>query len=274
MASVSRGARRLVASRGRDLARCLSSDAPLPASPEAYCQELVQKADYDGYLTSLLLRPREVKPAVYAVRAFNVETATIKEAVRGNLAPGRLRLQWWRDVVASIYKWGGEAKPPQQHPIAAALADAIENRCLSRAYLDRMLDARLGDIEGNEHQSMSDLEAYAEQTASSMLHLTLEAIGLKEDRDAHHAADHVGKAIGICTMLRAVEHHCAHEHSIFPRFFCLQRAATSSLRVLLQLLTDGRLVTFQAQQSAHTKHLCLPLPNCNSHTSSSPSSIT
>lgn len=38
--------------------------------------------------------------AAMAIRAFNVETATIKDVVRGNVVPGRMRMQWWKDSLA------------------------------------------------------------------------------------------------------------------------------------------------------------------------------
>lgn len=40
------------------------------------------------------------RQASLAIRAFNVETAAIKDSVRGNVIPGKMRMQWWKDSLA------------------------------------------------------------------------------------------------------------------------------------------------------------------------------
>lgn len=52
-------------------------------------------------------------------------------------------------------------------------------------------------------------QRYAENTASSLLYLSLEVAGVRAGavpsaRDVGHAAGHVGKAAGICTLLRSL----------------------------------------------------------------------
>lgn len=49
-------------------------------------------------------RSRSNRPAALAIKAFNVETAAIKDAVRGNVIPGRMRMQWWKDSMAGATK--------------------------------------------------------------------------------------------------------------------------------------------------------------------------
>ena len=44
---------------------------------------------------------------------------------------------------------------------------------------------------------------YAENTASSLLYLQLETLNVRNN-EADHAAGHVGKAIGIATLLRGI----------------------------------------------------------------------
>ena len=41
------------------------------ADPMAYCRALVQKYDYDSFLTSYFY-PRQLQPGYFAIRAFNV----------------------------------------------------------------------------------------------------------------------------------------------------------------------------------------------------------
>lgn len=59
---------------------------------------------------------------------------------------------------------------------------------------------------------MRPLRSYAENTASSLLYLLLEIAGIRAGRDVKgvnelgHTASHVGKAVGICTLLRSLGH--------------------------------------------------------------------
>jgi phytoene synthase len=119
--------------------------------------------DYEGYLCTLLLRPREARPHVSALRAFNAETAGIRDAVRGHVAPGALRVQWWRDSVGAMYGDGGLVPP---EAVCQSLAAAVREKRLTRRWLDRILDARLSDLESSGHETMDAMELYAASAGS------------------------------------------------------------------------------------------------------------
>ncbi|CAM9832688.1 unnamed protein product [Discosporangium mesarthrocarpum] len=160
---------------------------------------------------SLLVKPPEGRwSAALAVRAFNIETAAVREAVRGNSSAGKMRMQWWKDAIAEIYE--GRA-PPQ--PIALALAEAVQRHGLTKRWFDRILDARMADLDSPQLQTIKSMETYAENTASSLLYLMLEIAGAR-GAGVDHAAAHVGKASGICTLLRAVPRQRDQEHSVIP----------------------------------------------------------
>lgn len=57
--------------------------------------------DLDNYLCTLLL-PNDAQRGVFALRAFNVELAKIRESVR-DVNLGRMRFQWWRDVLTQVF---------------------------------------------------------------------------------------------------------------------------------------------------------------------------
>ncbi len=74
-------------------------------------------------ILSVLCLPQELRPALFALRAFNVEVATVADVVRSKEAIlGQLRFQWWRDAVRSAF----DNKPPS-HPVALALAHIMNN---------------------------------------------------------------------------------------------------------------------------------------------------
>jgi NADH dehydrogenase [ubiquinone] 1 alpha subcomplex assembly factor 6 len=112
----------------------------------------LRQKDYDYWLAGLLM-PSKARRAFYAVRSFNVETASIVDSVRGNVIPGKLRVQWWRDVVHKCYT-DGRSDLPQGYPVLACLADAVATHNLSRRWLDKSLDARERDLEIDQPQSM------------------------------------------------------------------------------------------------------------------------
>lgn len=63
--------------------------------------------------------------------------------------------------------------------------------------------------------TVKDMESYSENTASALLYLQLESLGIK-DVNADHAISHVGKMIGISTFLRALPFHLSHKRLVLP----------------------------------------------------------
>lgn len=188
------------------------------ANNSNYCLESVRKYDYDHYLCTLLL-PKNVQPAVFAIRAFNVETAQIKDLVTER-ATGKMRVQFWRDSIDAIYK-----KDPPKHPVALVLAAAVERYKLSKMWFNRLLDAREANLSTNHYSSTRELEDYAENAFSSVLYLTLEALGVR-NVTADHACSHLGKAEGICTVLRATPYHRSRRSVLIPMDIIMRHGAS------------------------------------------------
>ncbi|KAL5466719.1 hypothetical protein EMCRGX_G030867 [Ephydatia muelleri] len=182
-----------------------------------YCLELVRKHDFDHYLCTLLL-PKEVQSAVFAIRAFNVETAQIRELVTEK-ATGKMRVQFWRDSIDAIYK------EPPKHPVAVTLATAVGRYKLSKLWFSRLLDSREANLSLSHYSSTRELEDYSENTFSSLLYLTLEAMGVRSVA-ADHACSHLGKAEGICTVLRAAAYHRTQRCVFVPMDIIMRHGAS------------------------------------------------
>ena len=88
---------------------------------------LARAADYDRYL-SALFAPVDSREALFALIAFNHEVARIPEAVSEPML-GRIRLQWWREVLEAV----DAGEPARRHEVAVPLADAIRACSLDRA---------------------------------------------------------------------------------------------------------------------------------------------
>jgi Squalene/phytoene synthase len=62
----------------------------------------VRTSDYTNFLPAFFY-PVHLRDSYIALRAFNVELATIKENVRHETL-GRMRTAWWREAVDGVYK--------------------------------------------------------------------------------------------------------------------------------------------------------------------------
>jgi len=180
--------------------------------------------------------PNAHRDAYFALRAFNVELASIKDGhnlrnqqpqqqtannesnVPDSSLALQLRMQWWRDAVGEIL---GDSSTRNSSSIHASLSVSYWNspvlRALDRAnahcrftgrFLERMIDARELDLDTHQYATLNEVTAYAEHTVSSLLYLTLEACGVREDA-ADACAAQAGVGIGLATALRATPYRLA-----------------------------------------------------------------
>lgn len=178
---------------------------------------VVREGDRDRYL-SVLFAPEAKRPALFALYAFNVEVARVRDLIHEPL-PGEIRLQWWRDAVV------GEA-PAAGNPVAETLVRTIHEYQLPPSAFDNMIEARLFDLYDDPMPSRTDLEGYCGETASALIQLA----GLVLDRDAALAASdlagHAGCAQAMTGLLRSLPIHLARGQCYIPRDI-LSAAGTS-----------------------------------------------
>jgi len=200
--------------------------------PSSYPDSSRSTYDYENFLCGVFL-PKPVRESVYALRAFNVELARVRESVK-NPEIGKMRFQFFRDQLDSIFK-----KQPVQSPLARALASAVYEHGLSRLFLERLIthrvravcrrvlplipffyyDSQEADLEARQPASLEDMEKYAEGTASTLLYLSLKCAGI-DDVEADHAASH----IGATQLYRSVDFGC-----VTSSFFFVQNHLLCSL---------------------------------------------
>jgi phytoene synthase len=177
----------------------------------AYISDLVKKDDHDRFLTAVLAPPA-VRGGVMALYAFNAEVAKVRESVSETLI-GRMKLQWWRDVIAAVYDGG---KVPQGNPVVDALAETIRTYGLSRVHFERLLEARERDMSDESPQDVAALESYAEGTSAALTWLVLEVLGVRDDASMR-AGRHVGIAWALTGLLRAVLFHARVNRFLLPQ---------------------------------------------------------
>jgi len=62
---------------------------------------------------------------------------------------------------------------------------------------------------------MKELEVYAENTRSLMLYMNLHLLGIN-DANANKAASHVGRALGICDVIKKTPYYLAVRRAYIP----------------------------------------------------------
>lgn len=82
------------------------------------------------------------------------------------------------------------------------------------------------DLDTDQPQAVEEIEDYADKTAASLLYLTLECLGIRDDT-ADRVASHAGVAIGLTTLLRGTPHHSALQQIYLPEELMLQHHVTA-----------------------------------------------
>ncbi|MFZ5791842.1 MAG: phytoene/squalene synthase family protein [Pseudomonadota bacterium] len=184
----------------------------MPSEPGlSYCGAMLKRHDPDRYLTALFA-PAGSREALFALYAFNLEIARVREAVREPLA-GRVRLQWWREAIAAAAK--GES---HRHEVLQPLAAAMTERGLTVALMERLIDAREFDLDGEAPRDLPALLDYAEASSSTLTLLAFELLGGEAGRtpEALAAARALGKAWALTGLLRAVPFHARARRLYLP----------------------------------------------------------
>src|SRR4029079_14365377 len=130
-----------------------------------HCEALVRQADKDRYLATLFAPERYRRP-LFALYAFNVEIARVREVAREPM-PGEMRLQWWRDVLTGF-------RGEQSGPVAAALVAVIVRYRLPLHVLSDLIEARSFDLYDDPMASLAELEAYAAKTSAAVMALAVQ----------------------------------------------------------------------------------------------------
>ncbi|PLP61381.1 phytoene/squalene synthase family protein [Mesorhizobium loti] len=171
--------------------------------------DTVRATDHDRYL-SALYAPAGRRDALLALYAFNAEIAGVRDRIREAL-PGEVRLQWWRDVIASDAPDAGAG-----HPLAEALTAAIRQYNLPRQAFDNYLEARIFDLYDDPMPSRTDLEGYCGETASALIQLAALVLDPAEAPQFAELAGHAGCAQAITGLLLLLPLHRSRGQCYVP----------------------------------------------------------
>lgn len=177
----------------------------------SYIADQVRRDDHDRYLCALFA-PTAVREDLFALYAFNAEVAKVRESVSEQLI-GRMKLQWWRDVIAAIYEDG---RVPQGNPVVEGLARIVKVHTLARADFDTLLDTRERDVGDDVFSDEADLESYADGTSARLTSLALQVLGATDDA-SRTAGRHVGISWALTGLMRAVLFHARENRVPLPQ---------------------------------------------------------
>jgi phytoene synthase len=213
----------------------------------SYCADLVRTADHDRFLAALFA-PADRRDALYALYAFNIEVARVREAAREPL-PGEIRLQWWSEVLR-----GERSEEASANPVAAALLSALERYRLPAESLIAVVEAHRFDLYDEPMAAIADLETYAARTSAAVIALAARILGA----EAEPAAEAAGAAYAINGLLHAFPLHAAR-HQLYVPIELLERHRVQ-LHDIFAGQTSGELNAALAElRSLARRHLATTL---------------
>lgn len=174
------------------------------SSARKYCLDLLRKYDTPSSLLMPYI-PSHARDAYLALRAFNIDVARTADTT-STPTIGSMRLQFQRDAITKSL-----AGTPPKQPVALLLAKAADDLAyqsdgkgkFSKSWFMRIIDTREKYLSNPPYPDLAALESYAENTYSTLLYLTLQALPMSS-LTADHIASHIGKATGIATVLRGL----------------------------------------------------------------------
>lgn len=170
-----------------------------------YTGTLAQQHDPDRFFLTLL-QPAPVRPALWALLAFNYEVAKTREVV-SDPTLGFMRLQWWREALEKIYA----GNPPPAHEVLEPLAAAMRAHDLPFDLFDRLITGREFDLEKTTPDSIEELKQYIAGTVTPLTLLMLKVCGQPEE-----GAAQIAEAYGITGIMRAIPYQAQQGRCFVP----------------------------------------------------------
>jgi len=195
------------------------------AEDYAYCEAMVKRDDPDRWLAGIFIS-EACRKHVYAVYAFNLEIARVREAVSEPIL-GEIRYQWWRDTLETTNDADVVA-----NPVAAAVLDTIARFNLPKVSFLNLIDARVFDLYDEPMEELGPLEIYAAATTSNLFRLVRMIVDPEDIGSGLGVAEHGGIAYAITGLLRALPWHSVRKQLYVPRDL-LERAGADRVDFVL-----------------------------------------
>jgi phytoene synthase len=221
----------------------------MSVNPDEYCQQKAAQSGSSFYYSFLFLPPQR-RRAITALYAFCREVDdVVDECADTGLA--RTKLAWWRQELARLY--AGEP----QHPVARALAPAIEPFGIKHEYLAEIVDGMEMDLSQNRYLDFAALEQYCHRVAGVVGLLAASIFGYRDERTLAYAHT-LGLAFQLTNIVRDVGED-SRKGRIYLPLSELQQFKVSVADILHARQTDDfvRLMAFQIERAERYYNLAL-----------------
>ena len=164
-------------------------------TPDEYCAQKVAQSGSSFYYSFRLLPPPR-RAAISALYAYCREVDDVVDEVPD---PGvaRVKLAWWRTEVDAVFKG------TPQHPVALALAKAVERYGLAQSSLLTVIDGMQMDLEKARYVDFAELETYCHRVAGVVGVMSAAIFGF-EDASTLVYARKLGVAFQLTNIIRDV----------------------------------------------------------------------
>ncbi|MCY4190760.1 MAG: squalene/phytoene synthase family protein [Rhodospirillaceae bacterium] len=193
------------------------------------CRQLARRFDYERYLATLFAS-RQYREALWILLAFNAEIARTREIVSEPMI-GRIRLQWWREVVDAAVANG----PVRAHEVAAPLTAAIRCDRLDPLLLSELIDGRERDLDDTPIPDVASLLDYADKTGGVLMAAMAMATGAT---GAQSEMRSLGQGWALTGLLRAAGFQAQQGRQMLP-VSLLRDVGADTRDLLQQRSTDG-----------------------------------
>jgi phytoene synthase len=211
-----------------------------------HCAALVREADRDRYLATLFA-PAAQRDALFALYAFNVEIARVRELAREPL-PGEIRLQWWREVLS-----GERAGEAAAHPVAAALRETLARYGFVATPLLELIDERIFDLYDEPMATVGDLELYGIRTQSPVFAMAARILKPGTMPPELFTLD-AGVAYTIAGILRSFGRHASRRQLYVP-LEVLERHQVSREDIFAAQVSEQLLAALAEMRGLARRHL-------------------
>jgi phytoene synthase len=213
----------------------------IAVTPDEYCQ---QKATQSGssFYYSFLFLPPERRRAITALYAFCREVDDIVDECT-DTGVAQMKLAWWRQELERLY-----AGQPQ-HPVARALAPALEPFDIRQGLLAEIIDGMQMDLSQNRYLDFAALEQYCHRVAGVVGLLAASIFGYNDQRTLTYAHT-LGLAFQLTNIIRDVGED-SRKGRIYLPLNELRQFQVSAADILHARQTENfaRLMAFQIERA-------------------------
>ena len=207
----------------------------------------------DRYLAALLAPPA-ARDGLLALAAFSSELGRIGQLVTRESMMGEIRLQWWRDALASP-----DPATRTGNPIADVLREVVVRHALPTPLLLGMIDAHASDLQAEPFATEAALDQHLADNEAAQFNLAARIARGPAGADLEAAGAAAGRGYGLVRLLLGLPQALSQGRLPLPRAR-LERAGIDDMpgepdRVKVAALMSSLSAEVRANLGAARQHV-------------------